>query len=108
MISKPTTKLIVLTAALVAGAAGMNACVVGSSSTHLPGAGGSTGTTGTGGSTTATGTGGAMVVQKVCATKVTPMNPVLVDFENYNGMVTADKYGTAFGGATANTGTAVS
>jgi hypothetical protein len=165
MISKPT-KLIIVTAALLAGAAGINACAAGSStaipggaggspgsggstgtkgtggttgatgtggstgttgtggrtgttgtggttgatgtggSTGTTGTGGTTGATGTGGSTGATGTGGAMVVQKVCATKITPMNPALVDFENYNGMVTADKYGTAFGGATANTGTA--
>jgi len=68
------------------------------------GAGGDPGTTGAGGGAVVTGTGGT--VQKACATKITPMNPVLIDFENYNGMVTADKYGTAFGGATAGTGTA--
>jgi hypothetical protein len=46
-----------------------------------------------------------MVVQKVCATKITPANPLLVDFENYDGMVTADKYATAYGGAMPNMGT---
>lgn len=75
--------------------------------TVTPGSGGSTITPGSGGSTVTPGSGGAaVVVQKACATKTTPMNPALVDFENYNGMVTADMYGTAFGGATVNVGTA--
>ena len=116
MISK-STKLIVLGAALVAGAAVIDACTPAApTGTGNPGSGGSTGTTGSGGSTVTTGSGGStvttgsggapVVVQKVCAAKITPMNPALVDFENYNGMVTADKYGTAFGGAMVNVGTA--
>jgi hypothetical protein len=52
-----------------------------------------------------TGAGGsAGPVQKLCATKMTPMNPVLIDFETYNGMVAAAMFGTAFGGAAANMG----
>jgi hypothetical protein len=75
---------------------------------HTAGVGGSTGgpTTGVGGNTTGGGAGGTTtVVQKDCAAKITPMNPALIDFETYNGMVTADKFGTAFGGPTPNTGT---
>jgi hypothetical protein len=150
MTLKPTTKLIALTATLIAGSAGINGCLVGSTTprtaaggstgttgtggttaatgtggntgtkgtggstgttgiggtTGATGTGGTTGATGTGGSTGAAGTGGSTVVQKACATKITPMNPVLMDFENYDGKVAADKYGTAFGGATAGTGTA--
>jgi hypothetical protein len=74
------------------------------------GIGGTTGpTTGTGGTTGgstggATGTGGAPV-QKLCATKIAPLNPVLINFETYTGTVTADNFGTPFGGATPNTGT---
>ena len=74
---------------------------------HL-GTAGSTGgpTIGVGGSTGG-GTGGTTtVVQKACAAKITPMNPVLINFETYDGTVTADKFGTAFGGAAPNTGTA--
>ena len=65
------------------------------------------GATGTGGSTT-TGTGGAggAIVQKDCATKTKIMSPLFMDFENYNGTVTATNYATAFGGTTVNTGTA--
>jgi hypothetical protein len=33
-------------------------------------------------------------------------NPALINFETYDGMVTADKYGTAFGGAAVNMGSA--
>ncbi len=62
-------------------------------------------TSGAGGSS-ASGTGGATVVQKLCATKTKITTPVFMDFENYDGTVTADKYVTAFGGATPNTGTA--
>ena len=58
----------------------------------------------TGGSTGAGG--GPVVVQKLCATKITVMNPTLINFESYDGMVTADKFGTAFGGTAANMGTA--
>src|SRR5581483_2998205 len=54
-----------------------------------------------------TGAGGSTApVQKLCATKTTVMNPVLINFETYDGMVTADKFGTAFGGAAANMGSA--
>ena len=65
------------------------------------------GATGTGGSTTS-GTGGAggAIVQKDCATKTKIMSPLFMDFENYNGTVTATNYATAFGGTTVNTGTA--
>lgn len=86
----------------------------GGSTTVTPGSGGSTVTPGSGGATVTPGSGGSgtpgtggmpVVVQKICATKITPMNPLLVDFENYNGMVTADKYGTPYGGPMVNTGT---
>jgi hypothetical protein len=66
------------------------------------------GTTGAGGMTGG-GTGGAAgatVVQKDCATKTKIMSPLFMDFENYNGTVTAANYATAFGGTTVNTGTA--
>ena len=65
------------------------------------------GVTGTGGSTIG-GTGGAggAIVQKECATKTKLTNPAFMNFENYDGTVTVDKYATAFGGATINTGTA--
>jgi len=44
---------------------------------------------------------------KECFTKTIPMNPVLLDFENYNGAtLPAGGYVTAFGGAAPNTGTA--
>lgn len=73
------------------------------------GFGGSTGgtTTGMGGIPILGGAGGSTtttVVQKLCATKTTLMNPVLINFESYDGTVTADRFGTAFGGATPNTG----
>jgi hypothetical protein len=67
---------------------------------------GGTPTTSTGGATGAGGAGGAAVVQKDCATKTVVMNPIFMNFENYNGMVTADNYATAFGGTTVNTGNA--
>jgi hypothetical protein len=66
---------------------------------------GTAGTTGAAGTTGSGGAGGA-VVQKDCATKTKLMNPVLLDFESYNGMVTANNYAEAFGGATPNTGNA--
>lgn len=85
-------------------------------SVGTPGSGGSVGTPGSGGSVGMPGSGGApgtpgtggmmMVVQKVCATKITPTQPLLVDFENYDGTLTADKYLTTYGGAMPNTGTA--
>jgi len=62
------------------------------------------GTIGTAGTTGTAGTAGT-VPQKLCATKTKLMNPVLLNFENYDGTVTADKYAAAFGGATPNTGT---
>lgn len=70
------------------------------------GAGGTPTTTGTGGTTTA-GTGGAggAVVMKDCATKTKVAIPAFMDFENYNGMVDASLFATAFGGTTVNTGT---
>lgn len=92
------------------GTGGSSATGTGGSSTT--GTGGSTtgatgGTTETGG-TTGGGTGGAggAIVQKDCATKTKLTNPAFMNFENYDGTVTADKYATAFGGATVNTGTA--
>lgn len=85
----------------------------GGSSGSPTGSGGTAVVTGAGGTTgaagvTGTGTGGTgtTVSHKACFTKVTPMNPVLLDFENYNGMTDPAMYGTAFGGATPNTGTA--
>jgi hypothetical protein len=113
-----------LMASLAGGAAcssSMNPSKSGGSGGAKTGAGGRTGSTGVGGSTVGpppgiggftggpTGAGGStgpVVVQKLCATKTTVMNPVLINFETYDGMVTADKFGTAFGGAAANTGTA--
>ena len=109
-------------ALLLAAVTGSEAC---SSTTSNPNTdqgsggamGGSTGSvTGLGGSgVPPTGAGGFIVgptgaggsnapVQKLCATKTTVMNPALINFETYDGMVTAYKYGTAFGGAAANTG----
>jgi len=88
------------------GTGGSSATGTGGSS--ATGSGGSTGgATGTGGSAT-TGTGGAggAIVQKDCATKTKLTTPVFLNFENYDGIVTADKYATAFGGTTANTGSA--
>jgi hypothetical protein len=86
--------------------------VIGTGGSTTTGTGGSPtgatgGATGTGGSTT-TGTGGAggAIVQKDCATKTKIMSPLFMDFENYNGTVTATNYATAFGGTTVNTGTA--
>ena len=58
------------------------------------------------GGTTGAGTGGTTVVQKECVTKTTIVTPVLLDFESYNGMVTATNYAEAFGGATVNSGNA--
>jgi hypothetical protein len=69
------------------------------------GAGGVTVPPATGGGG-ATGAGGSTVVQKLCATKTTIVQPVLINFDNYTGTVTADMYGTAYGGTTANTGMA--
>ena len=84
--------------------------VTGTGGSTATGTGGSTtgatgGATGTGGSTTS-GTGGAggAIVQKDCATKTKMTNPVFLNFENYDGTVTAANYATAFGGTTANTG----
>ena len=70
-----------------------------------------TGTTGTTTGTTGmpTGTGGvpdASTTVKLCATKTVVMNPVFLNFENYNGTTAAASYSTAFGGTTPNTGTA--
>jgi len=88
----------------VTGSGGTSA--TGSGGTSATGSGG-TSATGSGG-TSATGSGGAggAAVVKLCATKTKLMNPVFLNFENYDGTVTADKYTTAFGGATPNTGTA--
>ena len=83
------------------GATGGPTIGVGGTTGSTTGLGGTTGPiTGAGGTTTTT------VVQKLCATKTTLGNPVLLNFENYDGTVTADRYGTAFGGATPGTGTA--
>ncbi len=98
------------------GAGGANATGTGGSATGTGGSpatgtGGSTGatggTTGAGGATT-TGTGGAggAIVQKDCATKTKLTNPAFMNFENYDSTAAADKYATAFGGATVNAGTA--
>ena len=44
---------------------------------------------------------------KDCATKTTMMTPVFMNFENYNGTVTARQlFDTAFGGTTVNIGNA--
>jgi hypothetical protein len=43
---------------------------------------------------------------KLCASKTVVMNPVFMNFENYNGTTAAASYSTAFGGTTTNTGTA--
>src|SRR4051794_9616211 len=87
-------------------------------STGTTGAGGSSATTGAGGATTTTGAGGAVtttgaggaggsaVVQKDCAMKTTLMNPVLLNFESYDGVASPASFGAAFGGPTPNTGTA--
>ena len=94
------------------GSSGGTTTVSGTGGTNATGAGGTFVTTGAGGTTVVTGaggaggTGGTTVVQKLCATKTTVMNPVLIDFETYNGTVTASMYGTAFGSTTANMGTA--
>jgi hypothetical protein len=82
------------------GAAGTTGTATGTAGTTGT-ASGTGGTTGTG----AAGAGGAAVV-KDCATKTTVMNPIFMNFENYNGMVTADNYATAFGGTTVNSGSA--
>ena len=82
----------------------------GSSTTGTGGSitGATGGTTGSGGTTGGGtgGAGGAVVVQKDCVTKTKVMNPIFMNFENYNGMVTIDNYATAFGGTTVNTGNA--
>jgi hypothetical protein len=72
------------------------------------GGGGSSSTTGGGGATgsggvVTTGTGGS---GPACATKTTPMSPVLIDFETYDGMKAASDFNTAFGGTAANMGSA--
>jgi len=68
---------------------------------------GTAGSGGRGGTTGAAGTTGAGgMVQKVCATKTTVMNPVLINFETYDGTVAPDMFATAFGGATPGTGNA--
>ncbi len=69
-------------------------------------ASGNGGATGAGGATGTGGAGGATVVQKLCATKTVVMNPVFMNFENYNGTTDPGSYATAFGGATTNTGNA--
>ena len=97
----------------VAGTTGSGTGVAGTtgSGTGVAGTTGSgTGVAGTTGSGTGvagtTGAAGAPVVQKDCATKTTPMNPVLINFETYTGTVTADMFAAPFGGATVGTGTA--
>jgi hypothetical protein len=88
------------------GGSGSGGTTGGSGSGGTTGGGsGSGGTTGGSGSGGTTGTGGTTVVQKECVTKVTPMNPTLIDFETYDGTVTADMFGVAFGGATPGTTT---
>ncbi len=65
------------------------------------------GTTGSSGSTGAAGsTGAGGMVQKLCATKTTLMNPVLINFETYDGTVAPDMFATAFGGTAPGMGTA--
>jgi hypothetical protein len=90
----------------VTGAGGTS--VTGAGGTSATGAGG-TSATGAGG-TSVTGSGGAggaaLVVQKVCATKTKLTSPVFLNFESYDGTVTAVNYATAFGGAAPNTGSA--
>jgi hypothetical protein len=89
----------------VAGTTGSGTGVAGTTGSGT-GAAGTTGSgTGVAGATGAGGTG-AVVVQKLCATKTVVMNPMLVNFDNYDGTVLPAMYGTAFGGTTAGTGTA--
>ena len=91
------------------GGSGQTTTGAGGSSATTGAGGGFIPTTGAGGSmtTTTTGAGGAGgAAQKACFTEVTPMNPVLLDFENYNGMTAVADYGAPFGGASADTGNA--
>jgi hypothetical protein len=107
-ISSSFTRDCVFALLLATAAAGL-ACSTSASSTGPSGAAGRTNVgTGTGGTTGTPpgGTGGTAVVQKLCATKTTLMNPVLINFETYDGTVTANNFGTAFGAATPNMGTA--
>lgn len=117
-----TPRIIALLIAAVTGSAACSSTTINPNNAQgsggaKAGSGGNTGViTGTGGSGgPPTGAGGFIVgptgaggsnapVQKLCATKMTVANPVLINFETYDGMVTADKFGTAFGGAAANTG----
>jgi hypothetical protein len=118
-----TPRIIALLIAAITGGA---ACSTSNVDPNNPGSGGAKGSGGRTG--VVTGTGGGMVVgpptgaggfvgpngaggsnapvQKLCATKMTVANPVLINFETYDGMVTADKFGTAFGGTAANMGNA--
>jgi hypothetical protein len=90
----------------VAGTTGSGTGVAGTTGSGT-GVAGTTGSgTGVAGTTGAAGAAGAPVPQKLCATKTTVMNPVLINFETYDGTVTADKFAAAFGGATAGMGTA--
>jgi hypothetical protein len=89
-----------------AGGTSVSTTGAGGTSVSTTGAGGtSVSTTGTAG-TTGAGVDAAAVVQKDCATKTVVMNPIFMNFENYNGMVTVANYATAFGGTTVNTGNA--
>jgi hypothetical protein len=44
--------------------------------------------------------GAPMVVQKLCATKQVLATPLIVSFESYDGLVTADEFAFYFGGTT--------
>jgi hypothetical protein len=86
---------------------GTTGTTTGTTGTTTGTTGTTTGTTGT--TTGTTGAGGvpdASTTVKLCATKTVVMNPVFMNFENYNGTTAAASYSTAFGGTTPNTGTA--
>jgi hypothetical protein len=74
---------------------------VGSSSS-----GGPTGPSSSSGATGSSSGGGDGGPVALCTTTVVPANPVLINFDTYNGTTAANLFGTAFGGATPGTGTA--
>ena len=80
------------------GAGGSGTGAAGSTGTGT-GVAGTTGTGVAGTTGTGTGTGGAggMVVRKDCATKATIADPVLLNFETYDGTIEASMFGAPFG-----------
>ena len=70
--------------------------------------GGSSGSSSSSGGAASSGSSGAPVPDAgttLCGTKVTPLNPVLINFDTYSGSTLAQDYGEAFGGPTAGSGT---